>query len=185
MSYLTIGVLLWRNHLYWYKMRDIVLIVHDIRSTHNVGSLLRTADGIGVTHVYFTGYTPYPTLTENDPRLPHIHKKMTEQIHKTALGAELSVSWSQNDDVFRVLTKLRNDGYELIALEQHKNAITLPAFSPPSKVALLLGREVEGVATELLNAVDGIVEIPMNGQKESFNVVQAAAIALYHFRYMG
>ena len=80
---------------------DIRLIVHDVRSTHNVGSLLRTADGLGVRHVYFTGYTPYP-VKENDTRLPHISTKLTKDIHKTALGAEQTVQNQVDCAVFGI-----------------------------------------------------------------------------------
>jgi len=163
--------------------REIVVIVHDIRSTHNVGSLLRTAEGIGVAHVYFTGYTPYPKLP-GDPRLPHIAEKLTRQIHKTALGAESLVPWSSTGDTIQLLRTLQSDGYQLIALEQAPGSIPLPAFRPLEKVAILLGREVEGIDPELLNLCDTVVEIPMRGQKESFNVVQAAAMALYHCAFL-
>lgn len=159
-------------------MRDIALIIHDIRSCHNVGSLLRTADGLGVTAVYITGYTPYPSL-EKDDRLPHIHQKLTRQIHKTALGAELSVNWQQKDDIHDLISTLKQDGFEIAALEQSDASVQLNTYTPPDKVALLLGREVEGIDPELLDKMDVVLEIPMHGTKESFNVVQAAAIALY------
>lgn len=163
-------------------MRQIIVIAHDIRSCHNVGSLLRTADGLGVAKVYFTGYTPYPPLLTDDPRLPHLAAKIGRQIHKTALGAEASVDWQQAGDVTTILTKLKADGYHLVALEQAAGSIALPDYQPAAKIALLLGREVEGIASDLLAQVDDIVEIPMAGAKESFNVVQAAAMALYQLR---
>ena len=161
-------------------MRDIILIGHDIRSTHNVGSLLRTAECLGVKKVYLTGYTPYPKL-EGDRRLPYIAEKITKQIHKTALGAENSIEWSQSDEISPVLRQLKKAGYQLIGLEQNPKSTPLPDFSPPTKCALLLGREVEGIDQKLLVYCDEIVEIPQFGKKESLNVVQAAAIALYHF----
>lgn len=160
-------------------MRKIVVIAHDIRSAHNVGSLLRTADGFGVSRVFLTGYTPFP-LQQNDPRLPHISQKITTQIHKTALGAESLVPWAQHSDVRTLIGALRADGFSIAALEQSTNAIALPDFKPPEKLAILLGREVEGVDPALLELCDAIFEIPMFGGKESFNVVQAAAVALYH-----
>jgi len=163
-------------------MRRIVLVAHDIRSTHNVGSLLRTAEGLGVEHVYFTGYTPYPT-TEHDMRLPHISTKLTNAIHKTALGAEQLVDWSHQADVAALLADLHSQKFEIVALEQANAAIPLPHYQPTERVALLLGREVEGIDPVLLNLADTIVEIPMSGQKESFNVVQAAAMALYHCQH--
>lgn len=163
-------------------MRDIILIAHNLRSCHNVGSLLRTAEGLGATRVYFTGYTPYPEAP-NDQRLPHLRAKIERQIHKTALGAEQSVSWEQRDDLFATIAGLQKDGYTVVAIEQAPRAVLLPAFEPPAKVALLVGREVEGVEAEVLAYCNHIVEIPMFGRKESFNVAQAAAMALYHCRF--
>ncbi|MCA9325323.1 TrmH family RNA methyltransferase [Candidatus Saccharibacteria bacterium] len=164
-------------------MMDIRLIVHDVRSTHNVGSLLRTADGLGVRHVYFTGYTPYP-VKENDTRLPHISTKLTKDIHKTALGAEQTVKWSRQDDVVSVIRDLQTDGFTVVALEQTDDAVPLATFEAPPRVALLLGREVEGIEPDLVKLCDSVVAIPMLGSKESFNVVQAAAMALYQFRHL-
>jgi len=163
-------------------MRTIVLIAHDIRSTHNVGSLLRTAEGLGVTHVYFTGYTPYPP-TQPDERLPHIAAKLGRQISKTALGAETLVPWTYNPDILDCIKALKSDGFQLIALEQSESSVALPEFKSSEKVAILLGREVEGIEPELLKRCDVTVEIAMFGKKESFNVVQAAAMILYHCRF--
>jgi len=163
--------------------RDIVVIAHDIRSTHNIGSLLRTCEGLGVKQVYFTGYTPYPALPANDPRLPHLSAKLTRQIQKTALGAEALVPWTHLDDVAGCIAQLHASGYQIVALEQAEGSVALPDFQPPVRVALLLGREVEGIAPEVLALCDQTIEIPMFGQKESFNVVQAAAMALYQLRF--
>jgi len=163
-------------------MRTIVVVAHDIRSTHNVGSLLRTCEGLGVDKVYFTGYTPYPT-EPNDERLPHIAEKLTRQIHKTALEAETLVHWQHETDINSLLEHLQRDGFQLIALEQSPKSTPLPDYTPPEKIALLLGREVEGIEPELLALCDITLEIPMFGKKESFNVVQAAAMALYQCRF--
>ncbi len=162
--------------------RDIYIIAHDIRSAHNVGSLLRTADAMGVMHVYFTGYTPYPK-EENDERLPHIAKKLSQQINKTALGAEIHQSWSHENDIDALIDLLKKDNIELIALEQSKASTPLHAFVTPDKVALLIGREVEGIDQKLLNKCDKIIEIPMLGKKESLNVTQATAMALHYCRF--
>jgi tRNA G18 (ribose-2'-O)-methylase SpoU len=164
-------------------MREIVLIAHNLRSTHNVGSLLRTADGLGVNALYLTGYTPYP-LGPNDSRLPHEAQKIDKQIAKTALGAEKSLNWHCRQDIETLINELRKDGYLVAALEQAPGSTKLPDFRPPAKIVLIVGREVEGIETEILNLCDEILEIPMLGQKESFNVVQAAAMALYHIRFM-
>lgn len=164
-------------------MRSVVLIAHDIRSTHNVGSLLRTAEGLGAEQVIFTGYTPYPQLPQGDTRLPHISSKLTRDIHKTALGAEALQAWSHSADVVQTLHALRKRGYRIAGLEQSPAATNLPAYAPPNKIAILLGREVDGIAPELLRHCDDVLEIPMFGHKESFNVVQAAAMLLYHCRF--
>ncbi|HSX07842.1 MAG TPA: TrmH family RNA methyltransferase [Candidatus Saccharimonadales bacterium] len=164
-------------------MRHIILIAHNLRSCHNVGSLLRTAEGLGVQMVFLTGYTPYPQLAHNDPRLPHLAAKIDRQIHKTALDAEHHVAWQHHDSLDAVLARLRADGFTIAAIEQAPRAIRLPHYKPPEKIALLVGREVEGVEPEILAQMDSILEIPMFGSKESFNVVQAAAMSLYHCRF--
>lgn len=162
-------------------MRDIVVIAHDIRSTHNVGSLLRTAEGFGITTVYLTGYTPYPQKASDD-RLPHLAKKIDSQISKTALGAEHSMHWEHSESVVDILSKLKAHGYTLAGLEQGANSILLPNYSPPQKIAILLGREVDGLEKNLQPKCDVLIEIPMYGTKESFNVVQAAAVCMYALR---
>lgn len=163
-------------------MRNIVLIAHNLRSCHNVGSLLRTAEGLGISQVILSGYTPYPE-EKNDERLPHIRQKLTRQIQKTALGAELSQPWKHVADIADVFIGLRTDGLTVAALEQTTSAIELPSYAPPEKIAILLGREVEGVEPGVLEQCDLNLVIPMFGQKESFNVVQAAAMTLYHCRF--
>ena len=101
-------------------MRDIVIIAHDIRSSHNVGSLLRTAEGIGVARLWLTGYTPYP-IYDGDPRLPHLARKTHNAISKTALGAEDTQAWSRSESIGEVLDALRQEGYTIAALEQTTN----------------------------------------------------------------
>lgn len=163
-------------------MRDIILIAHNLRSTHNVGSLLRTAEGMGVKKVILSGYTPHP-IHENDRRLPHEAGKIARDINKTALGAENSVKWEFHADILPVLGKLKKDDYLVAAIEQTEDGHLLHKYHPPHKIALLVGREVDGVEKEILDACDTALEIPMFGKKESYNVVQAAAMALYHCRF--
>lgn len=163
--------------------RQIILVAHDIRSCHNVGSLLRTADGLGVDEVYLTGYTPYPAM-RGDKRLPHEAAKVDRQIVKTALGAEQSVEWKYEPEVDKVLVGLRKRGFKLVGLEQSPNSKNLTDFKPPTKVALIIGNEVTGLDSKLLALSSELVEIPMLGAKESFNVSAAAAIALYHLRFL-
>lgn len=163
-------------------MRDIILVAHNLRSCHNVGSLLRTAEGLGVSKVILSGYTPHP-YHDNDRRMPHEALKITKQIHKTALGAEDMVRWEWHADLLPVLGVLRRDGWEIAAVEQTEDSRELPKFHPSKKVVLVMGREVEGLEPEVLAVCDEALEIPMFGKKESFNVVQAAAMAMYHCRF--
>lgn len=164
-------------------MRSVVLIAHNLRSCHNVGSLLRTAEGLGIEKVILSGYTPYPHIAD-DERLPHLATKLHKQIHKTALGAEDSQAWARSTDVHATIASLKDQGYTVAALEQMPGSKALPDFSPANKVALVVGREVEGIEPDVVKACSITLEIPMFGQKESFNVVQAAAMALYHCRFL-
>lgn len=159
--------------------RQIIVIAHNMRSTHNVGSLLRTAEGLGVSKLFLTGYTPYP-LAPHDSRLPHEANKINKQISKTALGAETSQNWEHHENVKEVIKSLSTDGFTIAGLEQTPTAIELPNYAPPEKLVIILGEEVEGIPTEVLELTDLQLVIPMFGQKESFNVVQAAAMSLYH-----
>lgn len=135
-------------------MRQIILIAHNLRSCHNVGSLLRTADGLGITKVILSGYTPYP-LTTGDVRLPHEARKIHSQISKTALGAEDSVTWTHETSITDTINTLQCHGYDVFAVEQSANSIKLPDFIVPNQVALILGREVEGIEPEVINASNG------------------------------
>ena len=157
-------------------MPHIILLAHNIRSTHNIGSLFRTADGFGVEKIILSGYTPYPSVAHDD-RLPHIHEKLTRQIHKTALGAELIVPFAY--ETTPPLERLKASGYRIVALEQAEQSQKLQNYEPQAKIALLIGEEVEGITPELLAHCDDVIEIAMVGQKESFNVSVATGIALY------
>ena len=157
-------------------MRNIIVIAHNIRSTYNVGSIFRTCEGFGVEKLILSGYTPYP-LVKNDSRLPHMTEKITRQIHKTALGAEQLVSFEYHETLDLDHPDLAE--YRLVALEQAPRSISLRNYQPPQNIALLIGEEVHGITTELLAQVSDIIEIPMRGQKESFNVSVATGIALY------
>lgn len=163
-------------------MRSIVLIAHNLRSCHNVGSLLRTAEGLGVSRVYLSGYTPYPAQS-HDVRLPHLAAKINKQIQKTALGAETLIDCTGGVDIFETIQALKSQGYFIAALEQTDAAVPLSSWKAPAKVAIIVGRETMGIEADVLEACDQTLVIPMAGQKESFNVVQAAAMALYHLAF--
>lgn len=161
-------------------MPEIIVIAHNIRSTHNVGAIFRTCEGFGVKKIILSGYTPYPKIN-NDTRLPHIAEKLTAQIHKTALGAEIMVQFEHQETPNLELFK--EAGYKLVGLEQDPSSIRLPNYSPPNKIALLLGEEVEGITADMRQKCDDLIEIPMEGEKESFNVSVATGIALYHLNF--
>jgi tRNA G18 (ribose-2'-O)-methylase SpoU len=158
-----------------------VLVIHNVRSALNVGSLLRTAEGLGINEVYITGYSPYPE-DKKDDRLPHHRQRMALQIHKTALGAEFFIKWHYEPNISLCLEKLKQSGYLITALEQTPNSVALSDFHPNQNVALVVGNEVSGIENSVLKQVDQIIHIPMRGHKESFNVAIAAAMALYHLK---
>lgn len=143
----------------------MILIAHDIRSLHNVGSILRNAAAFGVEKVYLTGITGTP------PR---------KEIAKVSLGAENLVPWATGD-VNTIIAQLKNDGYRIIALENIPSAQDITTVKP-GKDVLLLGSEVEGIAPELLALTDMAVIIPM-AQKQSLNVSVASGVALFALRH--
>lgn len=151
-------------------MRDIFLVIHNVRSVHNVGSLFRTADGMGVSKIYLTGYTPGPV-----DRFSRTIPAFT----KVSLGAEESVPW-ETREITELITELKQANVELAALEQTPNAASLDTYTPSSSVALIVGNEVDGILEDILATCDVVLEIPMKGKKESLNVSNAGAIALYH-----
>ena len=157
-------------------MPEIIVIAHNIRSTHNVGAIFRTSEGFGVKKIILSGYTPYPKL-EQDTRLPHISSKLTSQIQKTALGAEEIVPFEYQETPN--ITWLKSNGYRIVGLEQDARSAALSSYSSPEKITLILGEEVHGIPADLLKECEDILEIPMVGKKESFNVSVAAGIALY------
>lgn len=149
-------------------MRAVLL--HNIRSSHNVGSIFRTADAAGVARVFLTGYTPAP--------LDRFKRPNTE-IAKTALGAERFLSWEQHASSARLIRRLRADGWHIAAVEQDARAIDYRAFEPADKTLFVFGNEVRGLSTALRAACDSLIEIPMKGKKESLNVAVAAGIVLF------
>ena len=152
-----------------------MVILYNIRSTYNVGAILRSCECLGVKDVILTGYTPYA-----DKGLPHEQAKLKKQIHKTALGAEDMLNARRIDDINETIETLKKDGYQILALEQGEHSLNL-ADSPKleGKLALILGEEVHGIPQDILTKCDHLLEIPMLGKKESFNVSVATGIALW------
>lgn len=161
----------------------IKLILDNIRSTYNVGAILRSADGFGVEEVIFGGVTPL----FNDPALlPHLQVKLNRAIAKTALGAEKSVRCRRPSNLIEELNQLKSSGWQLVGLENNLKDQRLHSLSESGlsnllgeKIILILGEEVSGVSAELRKLADYFIEIPMQGKKESFNVAVATGIALY------
>ena len=151
-------------------MQTVFLVLHNIRSTHNVGSLLRTADAAGVSEVCLCGYTPDP--------IDRFGRKRSD-IAKVALGAEESVSWKHYKTLQDCINELRQKGVGIVALEQSPNSIDYCSYTPKNSVALIVGNEPDGIEESILTQCDAILEIPMRGKKESLNVSVAAGIALY------
>ena len=157
-------------------------MVHNVRSAHNVGAILRTADGLGVEKVYLTGYSPYPPEVV-DQRLPHVSQRAGRQISKTALGAEENLDWRYHKSPMILLKQLAKQGYLILALEQTAHAEDMTKFKTKQPVVLIVGNEVGGLDEAILKIADKHLQIPMSGGKESFNVSVAAGMALYHLRY--
>lgn len=158
------------------------ILLADIRSCHNVGAILRTADAVGVEEVVFCGYTPYPRLS-NDSRPEHIIGKNTRAIAKTSLGAEGSLAMRHEPDLEEAIRLERNRGCHVAALERSKVSTDLFTFTPPPRISLILGNETEGIDPGILSACDSVLAIPMLGHKESLNVSVAAGVALYQLVY--
>lgn len=148
-----------------------ILILHDIRSAYNVGAMFRTADGAGVDKIYISGYTPRPIDRFG---------RVQGEIEKTSLGASITVPWEDSLSLIELIQKLQSEGVKIVAVEQMKDSISLSSMPNYKKKAFIMGNEVEGVAKEVLELADVIVEIPMLGQKESLNVSVAAGIILYN-----
>ncbi len=144
----------------------LTLVLHNIRSVLNVGSMFRTADAVGVGLVVLAGYTPGP---DTHP----------DRITKTALGAQATVPWVRATRVGDALRRMRRAGVRVLALEVGDGATDYRAFKPVWPLALVVGNEVEGVGAIVSHNVDGMIQIPMRGTKESLNVAVAAGIALY------
>lgn len=148
----------------------IYVILHNIRSTHNVGSIFRTADALGVTKIFLSGYTPSPLDRFGNPR---------PDIAKVSLGAEKNVAWEHLKRASALISRLKGEGVEIIAIEQDKSAQDYKKVRPKLPAAFLFGNEVRGLSKELRRAADTIAEIPMKGKKESLNVSVSFAIALF------
>ena len=146
----------------------LIVVLDDVRSMHNVGSVFRTGDAFRIEAVYLCGITSTPPMAE---------------IHKTALGAEDSVTWKYFDTTLEAVETLKAEGYEVYSVEQAHGSTMLQNFTPINnkKYAVVLGNEVKGVHQEVIDASDGCLEIPQFGTKHSMNVSVTGGIIIWHF----
>jgi tRNA G18 (ribose-2'-O)-methylase SpoU len=154
-----------------FKKQDklpLVVILDNVRSMHNIGSIFRTSDGFAIEKIFLCGITAQP---------PH------REIEKTALGATQSIEWLYFEDVCEAINTLKLDGYKIIAIEQAENSTLLNNYMPEiyDKYALIFGNEVNGVSDEAMQLIDTCIEIPQFGTKHSFNIVVSAGIILWDF----
>lgn len=152
------------------KIESAILILPDIRSAINVGAIFRTADAVGISKIYLTGWTPRPTDTFG---------RIQKDISKSALGAETWIPWEYKKTLISLINSLKKDGYQIIGIEQDKKAIDYRKVKASKKVAIIMGPEVLGLSKKILDKCDIIAEIPMHGKKESLNVSVACGIALF------
>lgn len=150
--------------------RDIVVLLHNIRSAHNVGSIFRTADGAGVFRIFLSGYTPRPVDRFG---------RVQQEIAKTALGAEKSLPWEYRTDPRDVMRRLKREGFHIAGVEQDGESRDY-CLADAQKILFIFGNEVRGLSKELRSACDALYEIPMRGTKESLNVAVAAGIVLFN-----
>ena len=162
---------------------QLVLVLDNIRSTYNVGAILRTAEGMGVSRVILSGYTP---RVHDGKLLPHLRAKQDKAIHKTALGAEDMLDIYSCGDIKSELIQLREQGWQIVGLENNISDNRLVSLADKrlnekvsDRVVLVLGEEVHGIDYSLHDIINMFIEIPMRGRKESFNVSVAAGIAMY------
>lgn len=156
------------------KKRQVSVLLHDIRSTHNVGSMFRTADALGVTKIYLSGFSPTPLDRFNKPR---------KDIAKVALGAEEAIAWEYIENPQTLIKKLKKEKAKVIGLEQSPKSVDYKKVKVEKSVLFVMGSEVTGIEKKLLSLCDVVAEIPMKGEKESLNVSVAFGVAL--FRILG
>jgi len=159
--------------LVYYAGMKVYVILHNIRSAHNVGSVFRTSDGAGVSKIFLSGYTPAPTDRFG---------RENAEIKKTSLGATETVPYEVAPDAEALIARLKSEGVEIVAVEQTPKSMSYKTFSQTKDTAFIFGNEVTGVEKEILDVSDVHIELPMAGSKESLNVSVCAGIVLFHCR---
>ena len=147
-------------------------LFHNVRSAHNVGAFLRTADGAGTLKIYLTGYTPTPLDRFGRPQ---------KEVAKTALGAENTVAWEYVKNPLSVIKELRKEDWMIVGVEQDARAVDYRTISLEQPTLFIFGNEVRGISRSLRDQCDQLLEIPMRGKKESLNVSVTAGVILFRF----
>lgn len=169
------------------KKMPLVVVLDDVRSLYNVGSVFRSSDAFRVEAIYLCGITATPdeVCSADGTMIRDCTLKASQEIHKTALGAENSVAWRYFPTAAEAVTQLKADGYTILAVEQCHGSVMLndftPTFSDNKKYAVVLGNEVKGVHQDVIDICDGCLEIPQHGTKHSLNVSVTAGIIIWHF----
>lgn len=150
------------------KLGNLKIMLHNVRSMHNVGAAFRSADAFGIDEILISGFTPHPPRPE---------------ITKTAIGAEKYVKWQKIESIEQILQHLKKDDYKIVGLEQMTDSVLIPDYPVPKdqKICLIFGNEVTGVDEEIIPMIDDFVEIPQYGHKHSLNVSVTVGVALYAF----
>lgn len=150
--------------------KEVVVILDNVRSVHNVGAIFRTSDALGVEKIFLCGITPTPVDRFGRER---------SDLHKSALGAEKTVSWVHYSSTLSLVEQLKKEGYTVVCIEQSKNSVDYKTVTPKNKTCFVFGNEVDGVSEEILEQADQIAEIQMIGQKESLNVSVTFGIMMF------
>ena len=150
--------------------KEVAVLLHNVRSAHNVGSIFRTADAAGVSKVFLSGYTPRPV-----DKFGRVQK----DIAKTALGAQEYIPWEYANKPNGFIQRLRKEGWQIIGVEQDKRSKNYSLIRANRRIVFLFGNEVKGLSKNLRDKCDELIEIPMHGKKESLNVAVTAGIILF------
>ncbi len=152
------------------EKQEVVVVLDNIRSVHNVGAIFRTSDALGIDKIFLCGVTPTP--------LDRFGRERND-LHKSALGAEKTVSWEYQSSTLSCVEQLKKEGYTVVSVEQSKNSIDYKTVTLKNKTCFVFGNEVRGVSEDILNQSDQIAEIEMVGDKESLNVSVTFGIVMF------
>ncbi len=152
------------------EKREIVVLLDNVRSVHNVGAIFRTSDALGISKIFLCGISPSPIDRFGRER---------SDLHKSALGAEKSVAWEQHSSALTCVAQLKSEGYTVVCVEQAEKSVDYKTVTPKNKTVFVFGNEVEGISKEVLDLADQVAEIEMLGEKESLNVSVTFGVVMF------